>query len=133
MKATRIFYTIAPVVGTAMLAVLMMIGCRDQENAAIAESNSREIAAIPVSVTVVEPVSIRDVVFLPGETEAYEDVMVAANTSGQVEWLGPAEGQEVKKGELLAKIDVSALKASLEHAKAAYKLAHDLCERRRRL
>jgi membrane fusion protein (multidrug efflux system) len=50
-----------------------------------------------------------------------------------VEWIGLREGQEVKKGDRLAKIDVSALKASLEHAKAAYKLAHDLCERRRRL
>jgi membrane fusion protein (multidrug efflux system) len=133
MKATRIFYTIAPVVGTAMLAVLMMIGCRDQENAAIAESNSREIVAIPVSITIVEPASMRDVVFLPGETEAYEDVTVAANAAGRVEWIGPREGQTVQKGTLLAKIDVSAHKAALEHAKAACNLANDLCERRRRL
>ena len=47
--------------------------------------------------------------------------------------IGLREGQEVKKGDRLAKIDVSALRASLEHAKAAYKLANDLCERRRRL
>ena len=74
MKAARIFYAIAPVTLIAILAGLMIIGCKDQDNTAIAESNSREIAAIPVSVTIVEPVSIRDVVFLPGETEAYEDV-----------------------------------------------------------
>ena len=54
----------------ALLTVFVMTGCKDQENMAIAESNTREIAAIPISVTVVEPVSIRDVVFLPGETEA---------------------------------------------------------------
>jgi membrane fusion protein (multidrug efflux system) len=110
-----------------------MTGCKDQESMAIAESDSREIAAIPVSVTVVEPVSLRDVVFLPGETEAYEDVKVAANAAGRVEWIGPREGQTVQKGALLAKIDVSAHKAALEHAKAAYNLASDLCERRRRL
>ena len=133
MKAARTFYAIVPVVLIALLAVFVMTGCKDQENMAIAESNSREIAAIPVSIAVVEPVSIRDVIFLPGETEAYEDVKVAASAAGRVEWIGPREGQTVQKGALLAKIDVSVHKAALEHAKAAYKLAGDLCERRRRL
>jgi membrane fusion protein (multidrug efflux system) len=133
MKADRIFHTIAPVALITMLAVLMMTGCKDQDHMAIAESDSREIAAIPVSVTIVAPVSLRDVVFLPGETEAYEDVKVAANAAGRVEWIGPREGQTVQKGALLAKIDVSAHKAALEHAKAAYNLASDLYERRRRL
>ncbi len=133
MKAARILYSIAPVALIALLAVFLMTGCQDQENIAIAENNSRELAAIPVSITIVEPVSIRDVVFLPGETEAYEDVKVAANAAGRVEWLGLREGQTVEKGALLAKIDVSAHKASLEHARAAYNLASDLCERRRRL
>jgi len=133
MKAARIFYAIAPVALIAILAGLMIMGCKDQDNTAIAESNSHEIAAIPVSVTIVEPVSIRDAVILPGETEAYEDVKVAANAAGRVEWIGLREGQTVQKGALLAKIDVSAHKAALEHAKAAYNLASDLCERRRRL
>ena len=133
MKAARSFYAIVPVVLIALLVIFVMTGCKDQENTAIAESNSHEIAAIPVSVSVVEPVSIQDVVYLPGETEAYEDVKVAANAAGRVEWIGPREGQTVKKGALLAKIDVSAHKAALEHAKAAYNLANHLCERRRRL
>jgi membrane fusion protein (multidrug efflux system) len=133
MKAARIVCSIAPVALIALLAVFLMTGCQDPENIAIADSNSRELAAIPVSITIVEPLSIRDVVFLPGETEAYEDVKVAANAAGRVEWLGVREGQTVERGALLAKIDVSAHKASLEHAKAAYDLACDLCERRRRL
>ena len=133
MKAARNLYTIIPAFLMALLTVLVMTGCKDQENMAIAQSNTQEIAAIPVSVTVVQPVSIRDVVFLPGETEANEDVKVAANAAGRVEWIGPREGQMVQKGALLAKIDVSAHKAALEHAKAAYDLASDLCERRRRL
>ena len=117
----------------ALFGALALTGCKDRESIANTAGNSSEPPAIPVSVVEVKPVDMRDVVFLPGETEAYEDVKVAANTSGRVEWIGLGEGQEVKKGDRLAKIDVSALKASLEHAKAAYKLAHDLCERRRRL
>ena len=121
------------VLAAVLMAAMTVTGCKDRESIANTAGNSREPPAIPVSVVEVKPVDMRDVVFLPGETEASEDVKVAANTSGRVEWIGPREGQEVKKGDRLAKIDVSALKASLEHAKAAYKLAHDLCERRRRL
>jgi membrane fusion protein (multidrug efflux system) len=121
------------VLALVLLAAMSFSGCKDQESIANTEGSSSEPPAIPVSVVEVKPVAIRDVVFLPGETEAYEDVKVAANTSGRVEWIGPREGQAVQKGDLLAKIEVSALKASLEHARAAYNLANDLCERRRRL
>ncbi len=130
MKASSI---ILMMVITVLLAAMALTGCKDNESIANTEGNSSEPPAISVSVVEVKPVAMRDVVFLPGETEAYEDVTVAANTSGQVEWIGLREGQEVKKGDRLARIDVSALKASLEHARAAYKLANDLCERRRRL
>jgi membrane fusion protein (multidrug efflux system) len=130
MKIARDFFII---ILTAMLAIFAMTGCNDQESIAKTDSNSSEIPAIAVSIVVVEPVSMRDVIFLPGETEAFEDVQLAANTSGRVDWIGPREGQKVNKGDLLAKIDVSALKASMDHAEAAFKLAEDLCLRRRRL
>jgi membrane fusion protein (multidrug efflux system) len=118
---------------TVLTAAFLLAGCQDQESMAVPESASPETPAVPVSVKVVEPVVIRDVIFLPGETEAWEDVRVAANTAGRVDWIGPREGQKVNKGDLLVKIDVSALKASLDHAEAAYKLADDLYQRRLRL
>ena len=100
---------------------------------AVAENTSPQAPAIAVAVMIVEPVSIRDVIFLPGETEASEDVKVAANTAGRVDWIGPREGHRVNKGDLLARIDVSALKASRDRAEAAFKLADDLYQRRLRL
>ena len=118
---------------TVLAAAFLITGCQDQESMAVAESASPETPAVPVSVKVVEPVALQDVIFLPGETEAFEDVTVAANTAGRVDWLGPREGQQVNKGDLLAKIDVSALKASLDRAEAAYRLADDLYQRRLRL
>ena len=133
MNTDRKIHKIGPAILTALLAVFVMMGCKDKENMAIADNSSRELAATSVTTSVVAPVTIQDVVFLPGETEAYEDVKVAANAAGRVEWIGPREGQTVQKDELLAKIDVSAHKAALEHAKAAYNLANHLCERRRRL
>ena len=116
-----------------LMTIFFLSGCQDRESMAIAEDESSKTPAIPVSIWVVEPVAMRDVIFLPGETEAYEDVNVAANTAGRVEWVGPREGQRVNKGDLLIKIDVSALKASMDHARAAYKLADDLYQRRKRL
>ncbi len=118
---------------TALAAAFLLTGCQDNESMAIAENTSPEVPSIPVAVVIVEPVSLRDVIFLPGETEASEDVTVAANTAGRVDWIGPGEGQKVNKGDLLVKIDVSALKASRDHAEAAYKLADDLYQRRLRL
>jgi membrane fusion protein (multidrug efflux system) len=50
-----------------------------------------------------------------------------------VEWIGPKEGDTVKKGQLLSKIDVSARKVALERAEAAFNLADDLYQRRKQL
>jgi membrane fusion protein (multidrug efflux system) len=125
--------TLLKMVLMALGAVLLLAGCQDQESMAIAENTTQEAPATPVAVMIVEPVSMRDVIFLPGETEAFEDVKVAANTAGRVDWIGPREGQKVNKGDLLVKIDVSALKASLDRAEAAHKLADDLYQRRLRL
>jgi membrane fusion protein (multidrug efflux system) len=130
MKTAITLFTITL---AALLTAFLFTGCQDQESMAVAENTSPEVPAVPVSVMVMEPVSLRDVIFLPGETEASEDVKVAANTAGRVDWIGPREGQNVSKGDLLAKIDVSALKASLDRAKAAHKLADDLYQRRSRL
>ena len=125
--------TIIKIVLTALMSGLLFAGCQDKESMAVAEDTSSEAPAIPVAVKIVEPVVMRDVILLPGATEAYEDVKVAANTAGRVDWIGPREGQKVNKGDLLVKIDVSTLKASLDRAKAAYKLADDLYQRRKRL
>jgi membrane fusion protein, multidrug efflux system len=50
-----------------------------------------------------------------------------------VEWIGPQEGDAVKKGQLLSRIDVSALKAIITRAEASAELAKDLYERRQKL
>jgi len=114
-----------------ILAIAFATGCTRSESSAKPENNQNK--AVQVSVVRVEPAPIKDVLVLPGETEAWQDVRVAADMAGRVEWIGPKEGQTVKEGELIAKIDVAALKAALDRAEAALKLAEDLNERRRKL
>ena len=108
-------------------------GCDDKESMATAETNSNAPVAVPVSIVEIKPVPMQDIIYLPGTTEAWQDVQVAADTAGRIEWMGPREGDQVKKGDLLIKIDVSALKAAMDHAAAQYKLADDLYQRRKRL
>jgi membrane fusion protein (multidrug efflux system) len=116
-----------------LLAGFLTAGCKDKESLATSETNSTLPPAVPVSVVEIKPVPMRDVIYLPGTTEAWQDVQVAADTAGRIEWMGPHEGEKVNKGDLLIKIDVSVHKAAMDHAAAQLKLADDLYQRRKRL
>jgi membrane fusion protein, multidrug efflux system len=121
-----------------ILAVLFLIllsvgGCERSGSDAQPETNHNPPRVPRVSVLRVLPSPIRDILLLPGETEAWKDVQVSADTGGRVEWIGPREGSPVKKNSLLAMIDVSALKAALDRAEATYKLADELYQRRKKL
>jgi membrane fusion protein (multidrug efflux system) len=129
MQSKRVFLFLAVLLWAGFLAT----GCKDNEGLATTENNSNQAPVIPVSIIEVKPVPMRDVTLLPGTTEAWQDVQVSADTPGRIEWIGPREGERVNKGDLLLKIDVSALKAALDHAAAQFKLADDLYQRRRRL
>jgi membrane fusion protein, multidrug efflux system len=108
-------------------------GCTQSESNAKPENNQNQSKAVKVSVVRVEPAPMKDILVLPGETEAWQDVRVAADAAGRVEWIGPKEGQTVREGDLIAKIDVAALKAACDRAEAALKLADDLYQRRYKL
>jgi membrane fusion protein (multidrug efflux system) len=118
---------------TILIFCASSLGCGRSESSAQPAEKSNQQRAVQVSVTKVTPVPMRDVLVLPGETEAWQDVRVASDIGGRVEWIGPKEGDSVKKGELLVKVDVSALKAALDRAKAAYSLADDMATRRNQL
>ena len=121
-------------IGIALtLAAAWMGGCGRSESGTKPENNKNAPRTVQVSVATVEPSPMKDILVLPGETEAWQDVRVGADMGGRVEWIGPKEGDFVKEGDLLAKIDVSSLKASLDKAEAALKLSEDLYERRLKL
>lgn len=115
------------------LALAFFLCCACTGNGVPAPPPENRKAAVAVSVFPVAPAPLRDVFVLPGETEAYYDVRLAADLNGLVEWIGPKEGDEVKLGELIAQIDVAALKAALESAEASFNLADRQYERRKGL
>jgi membrane fusion protein (multidrug efflux system) len=114
-------------------ALIWNTGCNRSESNASAQNGKPAARLVKVSVETVAPGPMKDVLLLPGATEAWEDVRVAADMDGIVEWIGPREGHAVKEGDLLAKIDAAARKAAVDRAQAAFNLADELYRRRQSL
>ena len=98
-----------------------------------ASSLERPVHVVNVLTEEVRPVTMRDVLVLPGRTEALHDVRLAAQRGGVVEWVGVTEGRQVRAGEPIARIDLASLGAALERARANLRLAEDQARRRSRL
>lgn len=113
-----------------LVTLLFCAGCEQRERTAQPEGQAKKERIAQVSIEDVRVRPIRDIMLLPAETEAWEDIRVPSDTAGRVEWIGPGEGDTVKKGALLAKVDVSSLKASLDQAQAAFDMADDVYRRR---
>jgi membrane fusion protein, multidrug efflux system len=119
------------VLGGLIAATLCISGCGDAESGAkVGPIKPKEVR---VEVLTVQPVTLRDEMLLPAETEAIHDVCLAAKRDGQVEWIGPREGDAVDKDQLIATIDVAALKADLDRCKATSELAAKKSGRRESL
>lgn len=99
--------------------------------AAAAAERSQYI--VNVKVETVAPAPLRDVLVLPGETEALKDVSLASERAGVVEWVGVTEGQMVRAGQQIIRINLSALEAARDRARANLTLAEDQLRRRRDL
>lgn len=116
-----------------VLLLFLVAACGKSESKVTAQPLAPKGPQVKVSVLEVQPSSMRDVLVLPGETQPWEDVRVSSDMDGLVEWIGAREGQSVRKGELLARIDVAARKATLDRARASFQLADELFKRRESL
>lgn len=85
---------------------------------------------VDVKVEEVASVTMSDVLVLPGQTQALHDVRLAAQRGGVVEWAGVTEGDVVRAGQPIARIDLTALGAALDRARANLGLAEDQVRRR---
>ena len=89
----------------------------------------------PVLVNVFIPVSqeLNNEVFATGSILANEEVILMPETAGKVTRLHINEGSEVKKGELLVKINDSDLQAQLKKLELQAKIADDQVNRQKQL
>lgn len=127
MRRQRAFFIISVILAVMMLPILS--GCGEKGEA---QKPPPETIANVVVLPVV-PSLVKDQITLPGSIEPWEDIAISAEVSGKVEWIGPAEGDQVRKGQVVVRIDTQALQAEVEKARALYRLKENQLERRRRL
>jgi RND family efflux transporter MFP subunit len=102
------------------LLLLLLAGCH-LATADIAEQESLDMAsaaASRVEVVVVQPSEASIELALPGEVIGSRDVVLAASAGGRVESLSVKRGQEVTKGQGIARVDAEIAAAQLDQARA---------------
>jgi membrane fusion protein (multidrug efflux system) len=102
----------------------------DQAQASVAPAAR---AAVPVEVAAVEVMTVSEEVEALGTLAADESVVIAPEIAGRVVALGFKEGEPVKAGQALVKLDTAILDAELKQAQADLGLARDTAERLRSL
>lgn len=87
----------------------------------------------PVNVVTLQlqPTVIRDRINLPGSIEAWTTLSLLSKLNGTVVEVVAREGQVVKKGDVLARIDDDDYRIAVQRAQAAYDLARSEFERDR--
>lgn len=96
---------------------------KTQEQAITQSQTEAETLLTKVKIVEILPVPFTDILVLPGTVVPYEDIDLAAKTSGTVEWIGPKQGARLKKDEKLLQVDVTSSKTKVTEARALYEQA----------
>jgi membrane fusion protein (multidrug efflux system) len=107
--------------GALALAISCLAGCGRED----AGPGAAAAAAVPVTTTVVQPVAWSDTVQALGTAHARESVTLAAKVSEIVDQVHFESGQQVKAGQPLVTLRVSAQEAALGEAEATLNEAEE--------
>jgi membrane fusion protein, multidrug efflux system len=95
-----------------------------------AESN---VKAKEVNITKLEPKNFDHYVQTQGHIESENNILVSAKSMGVIEEVYVQEGQQVSKGQVIARIDNSVISRSIESMKSQLELANTVYERQKNL
>lgn len=96
------------------------------------ENVKEEKYAIPVKVTRVQMKTLSNPLIAAGEFNGWEEVILVAESQGSIVALNFKEGDQIKKGQVIAKIDAASLQSQLTSAKFSYaKLEKDVARYQR--
>ncbi len=107
--------------------IVIMAGRIREKSARIEEAKKaaikKEVEPVQVITLTLKPQRLVDKIDLPAEVEPYENLWVKTEVAGQVVKLLVKEGQTVKKGQVLLKLDDRDYRARLAQIEANHKLA----------
>lgn len=129
MKRFVILVLLAAIGGGGYYAYRLKNSGGQEARASVAQPR----AAVPVEVATVEQMTVKEEVEALGTLAADEAVVIAPEIAGRVVSLGFKEGEPVKAGQVLVKLDTAILDAELKQAQADLGLARDTHERMRAL
>jgi membrane fusion protein (multidrug efflux system) len=114
------------------LVLFLFISC-SEEGKKNQEPSQRARTGLAVEVYVVKPLPLSQGLSLSGTLLAGEEVELRAETTGKLVEFHIEEGRSVKKGQLLARLNDSEIRARLQKLKSDLKLAEDDLVRMQRL
>ena len=128
-KALRFLWGIFPwLMVCLILGLIVILGGRIiEEQGRLAEAKKaamkKEVPAVRVITLTLKPERLEDKISLPADIEPFEDLWVKAEVRGQVVSIPVKEGQRIKKGQLLVKLDDRDYRSRLARIEANYRLA----------
>lgn len=130
----KVLGVFAAIVIIGLLAYPKMKGLFSAEaNTGTQGGGAANAGPLAVEAYLVQPDTINDNIFSTGTLIANEEVELASESSGIISEIYLKEGAEVKKGDLLVKINDSDLKAQLNRADFRLNLAEDREKRQKQL
>ena len=128
-KVLRFVWRLIPwlVVVLIVAFIVVMVGRIREKRASLEQAKQaamkQEIKAVPTIVLGLESRRLVDMIDLPAEVEPYENLWVKAEVSGQVVKELVKEGQIVKEGQVLFRLDDRDYRTRLARIQANYRLA----------
>lgn len=115
------------IISALLLVAAVLIFTSQQQQAQrqrnIAEAKKEMQTAVPVEVVRPFRRELRETVPVMGTVEAPADLLIAAELVGRVVYVGAEEGDFVKAGQVLVKLDDSTIRSHVAKAKAGYQQA----------
>ncbi|SDO91334.1 efflux RND transporter periplasmic adaptor subunit [Desulforhopalus singaporensis] len=112
--------------GLIVLILFLMSTIKEQSRIVAANKAAEtpnERPPVNVVTYIVSPGPISDRINLPGAVEPWTNLLLMAKINGSVTEVLVNEGDSVKKGDVLARIEDDDFRIAVDRAKAAYKLA----------
>lgn len=110
-----------------IVLIFILMGSIREKNTIIAANKAAEVSQEKPPVNAItltlSPTTITDRINLPGSVEPWTKLRLMAKINGTVTEVLKREGERVKKGDLLARIEDDDYRIAFERAEAAYKLA----------
>ncbi|MEK7794948.1 MAG: efflux RND transporter periplasmic adaptor subunit [Candidatus Hydrogenedentota bacterium] len=107
-------------VGAAILFLNMRRGNSDDSQVVEAVVQERHPN---VAVQAVKSQNVDDLLYLTGRVAPWEEVTLSSEIRGKIEWQGVEEGDVVRAGQELIKVNTTSIQVSMDRATAEFKLA----------